>query len=177
MAESRTTSFRFPQEFHDLLDRVAGATGATRNEVMQRSVEWFAGLLFGASRESYDVLGELRRRYGGDARIDIVVALENERPVAHLMINNKVVDDVKAQAYVDVDAGKAHVHVSVSRGDVRTPEAVHLKVGDEVLFVSPSAWLPVGALPWPPRPRNRLVLDLAEVPDVPGEPAVDVAAD
>lgn len=161
MAETTTTTFRFPALFQGLLDRVAAATSTSRTEVVQRSVELTAKLLNEASRAQYADLDELRAHYGTDGRI-VLGAFQNEHgfPEARLLINGEPVEDVIAYVRVDEAAGEAHLFLEVLRPQGRN--ASYAKIGSEVLFVVQPR-MPVGTLPWPPRPHLAIQILLGEL--------------
>jgi hypothetical protein len=160
MAETTTTTFRFPVEFHDLIGRMAKATSTSRTDAIQKSVLFTAGLLNEASRASYTDLDHLRRVHGNDARIVMAAVLENGRPVGKMLINGKDVDDVRCVVSVDEQAGEAHLFLDVARHS--TPSDHFIKVGDEALFVS-NPRMPVGTLPWPPKPNLAIQIELADI--------------
>jgi hypothetical protein len=161
MAETTTTTFRFPAAFHNMLGLMANWVKASRTEFIQKSVILTAELLNDASLRAHTDLAELRERYGDDARILIGVLEEDGQPVAGVTINGEHVDDVHARPYVDEDAGEAHVFLEV----VRWPPAEHahfMPIGEEALFVAYPRF-PVGALPWPPKPNLGIVIELDKV--------------
>jgi len=160
MAETTTTTFRFPTHFQELIGRMAKALETSRTEVVQQSVLLTAALLNEASRESYSDLEYLRTRYDDPGRIVIGVFEENELPVGKVIINGAEVDDVIARPMVDAEAGEAHMFLDILRPHTGQPQFA--KIGAEAMFVAHPRF-PVGTLPWPPKERLAIVLTLAEM--------------
>ena len=160
MAESKTTTFRLPVEFFDLLDRMGKQLNATKTEIVEKSVLLTSGLLQEASRASYADLETIREKYGSDARLVIGVFEEDEKPVGKLLINGADPEDVRALAYVDEAAGEAHMFLSVLRD--HTPVPSFVQIGDEALFL-PHPRMPVGKLPWPPKPHLAIQILLGDI--------------
>jgi len=165
-------SFKFPAEFHDLLDHLAQVTRTTKTGALEDGARLAAMLVAEASRQAHSDLRTIVERYGPDARIVISVAMESEQPVGRLVINGKPVEDVRARPYVDRHAGEAHVYLEVL-GDPDRP--LLAKIGDEPLFIGlPRS--PVGSLPWPPKPNLGIVIDLADLPQPDESELADLAA-
>jgi len=145
-----TTTFRFPPTFHGLLDRYTAKVGATRAEVVQRSVELTAALLNEASRAQYADLDKLRQRCRDDASLELSVFQNKDgSPDVRVLVDGEQVDFVEAYARVDEAAGEAHIFLEVPGSHTARPR--YAQIGSETLFVTRPR-MPVGKLPWPPKP-------------------------
>jgi hypothetical protein len=160
MAESKTTTFRLPVDFLDLLGRMSQQLGTTNTRVIERSVLLTAGLLNEASRSSYADLETIRERDGDDARIVMGVFEEDGKPVGRVLINGKDPDYAKARPFVDDEGGRAFMFLDVLRPHPNG--ANFIEIGDEALFV-PHARFPVGTLPWPPKPHLAIQIELKDI--------------
>jgi len=160
MAASKTTTFRLPTEFFSLLDRLAKQLNATKTEIVEKSVLLTAGLLAEASRASYADLETIQEKYGKDARLVIGAFEENGKPEGKLLINGVDPVDVQALAFPDKAAGEVHMFLSVLRD--HTPVPAFVQIGDEALFL-PHPRMPVGTLPWPPKPHLAIQILLADI--------------
>jgi hypothetical protein len=169
MAESKTTTFRLPVEFHDLLGRMSQQLGTSNTRVLERSVLLTAGLLNEASRSSYADLETIREREGEDARIVMAAFEEDGKPVGRLLINGKDPDYARARPFVDEEGGRAFMFLDVLRQHPNGG-ANFIEIGDEALFV-PAARFPVGTLPWPPKPHLAIQIELKDLEQVAQETA------
>jgi Ribbon-helix-helix protein, copG family len=156
-------NFRLEDEVVGLLDRLAAALGINRSRALRQSVAAAAALLGEARRQTIARFAALRKRYGDDATLTVVVSQrEDGAPLGHALINGKEVEPegVHAVPY-QVKGGKVVVFLNVL-GEGAFGPPVFATLGNSGVLI-PEVAVPLGELPWPPDPRKGLVIPLSDL--------------
>jgi hypothetical protein len=162
VAEYKTTSFRFDEGFAGFLENRAKAHGLSKTDVIIQSCIIVGALFEEARRNAMADLAALLERYGDEAELICSVSMGSDGlPVGHVVIDLEPVGDVVARPFADREAGVSHVFLEVDRERGEAPNLIPL--GGEWLFLPESPRLPLGSLPWPPRPDMGIKIRLGDL--------------
>jgi len=149
VAKPVTTSFRFDERFHELLEQIASLHGLSKTEVVIQSTLVLDALFREAEQNVLADMAALCERYGDDAELLCMADVGADGlPVGRVVIDKKLVDDVLVRPFVDKQTGIAHMYLDVDRTRGEAPN--HVPFGAQWLFI-PNPRIAIGRLPWPPR--------------------------